>query len=115
MIDALTCDEPLSNFTYNFNSAAVHTGKVDYSAIGGLSEQIRELRESIELPLMNPELFIRVGITPPKGVLLYGRGLPSFPFLLNLSLLCPFPLKLNLFCPPYIPNQPVDVYRRCSS
>lgn len=32
----------------------------------------RELRESIELPLMNPELFTRVGINPPKGVLLYG-------------------------------------------
>lgn len=47
-------------------------GKVDYSMIGGLSEQIRELRESIELPLMNPELFQRVGINPPKGVLLYG-------------------------------------------
>lgn len=45
---------------------------MDYSSIGGLSEQIRELRESIELPLMNPELFIRVGINPPKGVLLYG-------------------------------------------
>lgn len=47
-------------------------GNVSYSAIGGLSEQIRELRESIELPLMNPELFLRVGIKPPKGVLLYG-------------------------------------------
>lgn len=31
-----------------------------------LSDQIRELRESIELPLMNPELFLRVGIEPPK-------------------------------------------------
>merc|ERR1719253_1851130 len=47
-------------------------GKVEYSSIGGLGEQIRELRESIELPLMNPELFLRVGIMPPKGVLLYG-------------------------------------------
>lgn len=47
-------------------------GKVDYSMIGGLGEQIRELRESIELPLLNPELFMRVGINPPKGVLLYG-------------------------------------------
>merc|ERR1719253_2414355 len=47
-------------------------GKVEYSSIGGLGEQIRELRESIELPLMNPELFLRVGIAPPKGVLLYG-------------------------------------------
>ncbi|KAG5239006.1 regulatory particle triple-A ATPase 4A [Salix suchowensis] len=47
-------------------------GNVSYSAVGGLSDQIRELRESIELPLMNPELFLRVGIKPPKGVLLYG-------------------------------------------
>lgn len=36
------------------------------------THQPRELRESIELPLMNPELFMRVGINPPKGVLLYG-------------------------------------------
>merc|ERR1712113_294545 len=47
-------------------------GKVTYADIGGLNEQIRELRESIELPLTNPELFHRVGIKPPKGVLLYG-------------------------------------------
>lgn len=55
-----------------FNMLQEDPGKVDYSSIGGLGEQIRELRESIELPLMNPELFIRVGIKPPKGVLLYG-------------------------------------------
>lgn len=47
-------------------------GSIMYSDIGGLSEQIRELRETIELPLTNPDLFIRVGIKPPKGVLLYG-------------------------------------------
>jgi 26S proteasome regulatory subunit T4 len=47
-------------------------GGVSFSEIGGLNEQIRELRETIELPLTNPELFIRVGIKPPKGVLLYG-------------------------------------------
>lgn len=47
-------------------------GKITYSDIGGLSDQIRELREVIELPLTNPELFVRVGIKPPKGVLLYG-------------------------------------------
>ena len=55
-----------------FNMLSEDPGKIDYSMIGGLSEQIRELRESIELPLMNPELFQRVGIKPPKGVLLYG-------------------------------------------
>jgi len=47
-------------------------GHVSYKSIGGLNEQIREIRESIELPLTNPELFARVGIKPPKGVLLYG-------------------------------------------
>ncbi|CAB1111297.1 unnamed protein product [Ectocarpus sp. CCAP 1310/34] len=47
-------------------------GGISFSEIGGLGEQIRELREVIELPLTNPELFIRVGIKPPKGVLLYG-------------------------------------------
>ncbi|ETO31553.1 26S proteasome regulatory subunit [Reticulomyxa filosa] len=47
-------------------------GEVTYKSIGGLNDQIRELRESIELPLTNPELFQRVGIKPPKGVLLYG-------------------------------------------
>ncbi|KAI0769249.1 26S proteasome regulatory complex, ATPase RPT4 [Irpex lacteus] len=43
-----------------------------FAGIGGLGEQVRELREVIELPLLNPELFQRVGIKPPKGVLLYG-------------------------------------------
>lgn len=46
--------------------------KVSFNDVGGLNEQIRELRESVELPLSNPELFKRVGIKPPKGVLLYG-------------------------------------------
>jgi 26S proteasome regulatory subunit T4 len=55
-----------------FNMMAEDPGKVDYSSIGGLGDQIREIRESIELPLINPELFDRVGINPPKGVLLYG-------------------------------------------
>lgn len=46
--------------------------KTDFSNIGGLNEQVRQLREVIELPIINPELFLRVGIKPPKGVLLYG-------------------------------------------
>jgi SpoVK/Ycf46/Vps4 family AAA+-type ATPase len=41
-------------------------GNVSFSAIGGLSDQIREIRETIELPLQSPELFIRVGIKPSK-------------------------------------------------
>ncbi|GAU22072.1 hypothetical protein TSUD_309760 [Trifolium subterraneum] len=55
-----------------YNMLHEDPGNVSYSAVGGLSDQIRDLRESIELPLMNPELFLRVGIKPPKGVLLYG-------------------------------------------
>ncbi|KAM6497065.1 26S proteasome regulatory complex, ATPase RPT4 [Amanita muscaria] len=47
-------------------------GDASFAGIGGLGEQVRELREIIELPLMNPDLFQRVGINPPKGVLLYG-------------------------------------------
>ncbi len=49
-----------------YNMSHEDPGDVSYSEIGGLSEQIRELREVIELPLLNPELFQRVGITPPK-------------------------------------------------
>ncbi len=45
---------------------------VKYIDIGGLSRQIEELREVIELPLKYPELFRAMGIEPPKGVLLYG-------------------------------------------
>ncbi|KAH8357681.1 26S protease regulatory subunit 10B [Drosophila serrata] len=55
-----------------YNMTHENPGNVNYAEIGGLSEQIRELREVIELPLLNPELFLRVGINPPKGCLLYG-------------------------------------------
>lgn len=55
-----------------FHMLAEDPGNISYSEVGGLSEQIRELREVIELPLTNPELFLRVGIKPPKGTLLYG-------------------------------------------
>ncbi|MDQ1254005.1 MAG: proteasome regulatory subunit [Euryarchaeota archaeon] len=46
--------------------------EVDYDQIGGLDEQIQELQEAVELPLIEPERFARIGIEPPKGVLLYG-------------------------------------------
>ncbi|KAJ3141435.1 26S proteasome subunit rpt4 [Physocladia obscura] len=55
-----------------YNMSTEDPGDITFAGIGGLGEQIRELREVIELPLINPELFIRVGIKPPKGVLLYG-------------------------------------------
>ena len=46
---------------------------VSWQDIGGLSTQIREIQEVVELPLKKPELFKKIGITPPKGVLLYGE------------------------------------------
>lgn len=52
--------------------SADEVGDVGFGSVGGLNEQIRELREVVELPLTNPEIFKRVGIKPPKGVLLYG-------------------------------------------
>jgi 26S proteasome regulatory subunit T4 len=55
-----------------YNMSLEDPGQINFAGIGGLNEQIRELREVIELPLKNPELFLRVGIKPPKGVLLYG-------------------------------------------
>ncbi|HMK48363.1 MAG TPA: proteasome-activating nucleotidase [Methanocella sp.] len=50
----------------------VDSPEVDYTGIGGLEPQINELKETVELPLMKPELFVKIGIEPPKGVLLYG-------------------------------------------
>ncbi|EAS04861.1 26S proteasome regulatory ATPase subunit 10B (macronuclear) [Tetrahymena thermophila SB210] len=47
-------------------------GKVTFDDVGGLDDQIRTLRETIELPITNPELFRRVGVKPPKGCLMYG-------------------------------------------
>jgi transitional endoplasmic reticulum ATPase len=45
---------------------------VNYDDVGGMEETIRQLREMVELPLRYPELFIRLGVEPPKGVLLHG-------------------------------------------
>ena len=46
--------------------------ELTYSEIGGLEEQIMEVREAVEDPLLRPELYKKVGIEPPKGVLLVG-------------------------------------------
>lgn len=45
---------------------------ISYEDVGGLEDQLQEVRETVELPLLKPELFKKVGIDPPKGVLLYG-------------------------------------------
>jgi len=58
------------------DDAAVNTMKVDkapietYADIGGLEEQIMEIKEAVELPLTHPELYDEIGVKPPKGVIL---------------------------------------------
>jgi len=44
-----------------------------YADIGGLEEQVREIKEAVELPLTNPEMYEDIGIRAPKGVILYGE------------------------------------------
>ena len=51
---------------------SLHVRDITYEDIGGLSKEIREVREMIEVPLRHPELFSRLGINPPRGVLLHG-------------------------------------------
>ncbi len=64
------------------NDTAIKIGKysetaekipdVRYEDIGGLDEAIKKIREMVELPMKHPEIFKRVGISPPKGILLHG-------------------------------------------
>ena len=51
---------------------ALHVRDISYEDIGGLGREIRAIREMIEVPLRHPELFSRLGINPPRGVLLHG-------------------------------------------
>jgi len=60
--------DPMLN-TMKIDKAPVES----YADIGGLEEQIMELKESVELPLSHPEIYEDVGIKPPKGVILYGQ------------------------------------------
>ncbi len=50
----------------------IEESRVTYEDIGGLGDEIQKIREMIELPIRHPELFKRIGISPPKGVLLHG-------------------------------------------
>ncbi|MEA2046700.1 MAG: proteasome-activating nucleotidase [Euryarchaeota archaeon] len=63
---------PASRDPAVFGMEIDETPDVNFDQIGGLDYQISEIREVVELPLKRPELFKRVGIDPPKGVLLYG-------------------------------------------
>ena len=45
---------------------------ISYAQIGGLANEIKEVREAVEYPLTRPEIFQRIGVEPPKGILLFG-------------------------------------------
>ncbi len=55
-----------------FEEARASRADVNYDDVGGMGDTIRQLREMVELPLRYPELFTRLGVDPPKGVLLHG-------------------------------------------
>ncbi len=55
-----------------YEEARAGRGDVNYDDVGGMGDTIRQLREMVELPLRYPELFTRLGVDPPKGVLLHG-------------------------------------------
>ena len=72
--DTLSVVEVLSDSWDPLVSSAeiIDSPSIDYQSIGGLEEQIKEIREAVELPFENPDAFIELGIEPPKGVLLTG-------------------------------------------
>jgi proteasome regulatory subunit len=55
-----------------YGMEVVDSPQETYADIGGLEAQITEIKEAVELPLKRPDLFLRIGIDPPKGVLLHG-------------------------------------------
>ncbi len=63
--EVIVKNEPVSE-------SMVKISDVHYEDIGGLKQEIEKIREMVELPIRYPELFERLGIEPPKGVLLYG-------------------------------------------
>ncbi|MBN1236504.1 MAG: CDC48 family AAA ATPase [Methanotrichaceae archaeon] len=68
----VTPDTIISITRETLEELALCVRDISYEDIGGLSQEIREIREMIEVPLRHPELFSRLGINPPRGVLLHG-------------------------------------------
>jgi transitional endoplasmic reticulum ATPase len=63
---------PATSIRFALKEAQAKRAAVTYEDIGGLRREVRRIREMIELPLRFPEVFERLGIDPPKGVLLHG-------------------------------------------
>jgi len=65
-------EKPAEQIVESATGGGAETPDVAYEDIGGLDEELEQVREMIELPMRHPELFKRLGIEPPKGVLLHG-------------------------------------------
>lgn len=68
----ITNDTIISITRETLEELPMHIREISYEDIGGLAREIREIREMIEVPLRHPELFAKLGINPPRGVLLFG-------------------------------------------
>ncbi|MBC8251904.1 MAG: CDC48 family AAA ATPase, partial [Candidatus Nitrosopelagicus sp.] len=64
--------ERTTNLTILSEISEDNRSRITYEQVGGLQEEIKVMREIVELPLKHPELFIRLGIEPHSGILLYG-------------------------------------------
>ena len=64
--------ERATNLTILSEVSEDKKSRITYEEVGGLQEEIKVMREIVELPLRHPELFVRLGIEPHSGVLLYG-------------------------------------------
>jgi transitional endoplasmic reticulum ATPase len=60
----------LSEKTVDLNEESIP--EITYEDVGGLREEVKKVRELVELPLKRPEIFSQLGVEPPKGILLYG-------------------------------------------
>lgn len=69
---AITAETEIELLPQYVEPEEARTADVTYDDVGGLKETIKQVREMIELPLKHPVLFERLGIDPPKGVLLHG-------------------------------------------
>jgi len=65
-------EKPAEQIAEDAAAGGSETPDVAYEDIGGLDDELEQVREMIELPMRHPELFKRLGIEPPKGVLLHG-------------------------------------------
>lgn len=62
----------VTNLTISTEAAGDRKTRVTYEEVGGLGHEIKSMREIVELPLKHPELFVRLGVEPHSGILLYG-------------------------------------------